>query len=898
MPSTSPPRRPLSSLALFLSLALLPLFTMPTLTMAVERSTVFLPFKINAPDSAAVTGPADKALEREAMAKGMKMMPRSQAEKLVDYKGAWPPSAGALGKVVEASGADYVVIGSLNKLGNRISVDCAIVDVLAPKAPYSAFREADSLEGLGKVTGEIVGAMLAYSNRSGTVASVAPEGNERIDAGAILQKISTKPGDLYDPTTLRQDLKAVFAMGYFDNVEIDAKDTEGGKNIIFRVQEKPLIGKVVINGASEIKEEDVREAANISANSILNPTKVNEAVYKIQDLYKSKGYYNTEVAAKVNAPPSGNAEVVFDIKEGTKITVGEIAFTGNKTFSEGELRDVIQTSTHKWWISWLTDAGVLKMDVLRQDAERVAAFYQNKGFLEAKVAEPTVTQKEDELIVTFPVDEGPRFRVGTVDVEGDLIKSKDELTGVLKIRDEEFLNRQVLRDDVTRITDLYAEQGYAFAEVNPRINKSKDGDRVDVLLQVEKGAMAYVNRVEIQGNTRTRDNVIRRDLKVEEGGRYDAKAIRTSTQKLKRLGFFEDVTVTPKPTMVENQMDVVVDVKEKSTGSFQIGAGYSSSESVLFMGEISENNIFGTGNRLSLAASTSSKSTRYNLKFTDPRILDSQVSGSVDLFNWEREYDDFTKDSTGAAFRLGHPLVEEWRIYYGYTISDTELSDIDEANVSSAILRSKDINLMSMPEIGLVRDTRDKSFSPTKGSRNSINVSYAGGPFGGDAEFTKVEGSSSWWFPMVWSTVFHAKLAAGQAFENEDNKLPVYEKFFLGGMNSIRGFDSASISPIDPVTGDKVGGDKMWYGTVSIIFPLFKDMGMDAEIFHDFGNVYGGDLPGEEEDWDFSDYKKTAGVGLMWASPLGPIRLAWGFNLDKQDGEDSSNWDFSMGGSF
>jgi outer membrane protein insertion porin family len=471
------------------------------------------------------------------------------------------------------------------------------------------------------------------------------------------------------------------------------------------------------------------------------------------------------------------------------------------------------------------------------------------------------------------------------------------LTGVLKIRDEEFLNRQVLRDDVTRITDLYAEQGYAFAEVNPRINKAKDGDRVDVLLRVEKGAMTYVNRVEIQGNTRTRDNVIRRDLKVEEGGRYDSKAIRTSTQKLKRLGFFEDVTVTPKPTMVENQMDVVVDVKEKSTGSFQIGAGYSSSENMLFMGEISENNIFGTGNRLSLAASTSSESTRYNLKFTDPRILDSQVSGSVDLFNWEREYDDFTKDSTGAAFRLGHPLYEEWRIYYGYTISDTELSDINEANVNSAILQSKDINILSMPEIGLVRDTRDKSFSPTKGSRNSINVSYAGGPFGGDAEFTKVEGSSAWWFPMVWSTVFHAKLAAGQAFENEDNKLPVYEKFFLGGMNSIRGFESASISPVDQY-GDKVGGDKMWYGTVSIIFPLFKDMGMDAEIFHDFGNVYGEGIPGDDDSWDFSDYKKTAGVGLMWASPLGPIRLAWGFNLDKKDGEDSSNWDFSMGGSF
>ncbi|WP_310600072.1 outer membrane protein assembly factor BamA [Desulfobulbus sp.] len=866
---------------------------MPAGSLARESNTVFLPFKINAPDAAAVTGVADKALEREAGAKGMKMMPRGQAEKLVDYKGAWPPPTPVLAKVAESAGAGYVVIGSLNKLGNRISVDCAIVDVLAPKTPYSAFKEADSLEGLNKVTGEIVGTMLAYANRGATVSSVTTEGNERIDAGAILQKISTKPGDVYDPATLRQDLKAVFSMGYFDNVEIEAKDSEAGKAIVFKVQEKPLIGKVVVNGASEIKEEDVRDAANITANSILNPTKVNEAVQKIKDLYKSKGYYNTEVGAKVTGAGQDNAEVVFDIKEGKKITIEKIAFTGNKTFSDGELTDVIQTSTHKWWLSWLTDAGVLKMDVLRQDAERIGAFYQNHGFLEAKVGEPNVEQKEDALFITFPVDEGTRYKVGTVDIDGDLVKKKDDLLAELKIRKEEYLNRQVLRDDITRLTDLYSEQGYAFADVVPKMNKSGDGDTIDIVLHIEKGAVAYINRVEIQGNTRTRDNVIRRELKVEEGGRFDSKAIRTSTQKLKRLDYFEDVSITPKPTMMENQMDVEVDVKEKSTGSFQIGAGYSSSENMLFMGEISENNLFGTGNRLSLAASTSSESTRYNLKFINPRLYDSQVSGSIDLFNWEREYDDFTKDSTGATFRLGHPLWEEWRIFYAYTISNTDLTDIDYNNVSSAILQSKDINLLSMPEVSLVRDTRDKLFSPTKGSRNSVTVSYAGGPFGGDAEFTKVEGSSTWYFPLFWSTVLNVKGAAGQAFENEDGKLPVYEKFFLGGMNSIRGFESASISPIDPRTGDKIGGDKMWYGTVAVIFPLVKDMGIDGEIFHDFGNVY--DI---DEDWDLGDYKKTAGVGILWASPLGPIRLAWGFNLDKQEGEDSSNWDFSMGGTF
>ncbi|MGD9947105.1 MAG: outer membrane protein assembly factor BamA [Desulfobulbus sp.] len=893
MQSTSNKRSAYQTFSLVLCAVVLScLACSPGVALALEHSTLFLPFKINTPDAANTAAVADKALAREVAAKGMKMMGRSQAEKVVGYNGAWPPAAATLVRVAESAGVDYVVVGSVNKLGNRISVDCSIIDVLAPRAPYSTFREADSLNQLPRLSGDIVGTMLAYSNRSATVASIAPEGNVRIDSGAILQKISTKPGDLYDPSTLRQDLKSVFALGYFDNVEIESDDTQAGKKIIFHVKEKPLVGSVVITGADEIKEEEVRDAAGITANSILNPYKVNEAVQKIKDLYKSKGYYNTEVNGQISTAADGKAEVRFTIAEGEKITVAGIAFTGNTSYSAGDLEDVIQTSTHKWWISWLTDAGVLKMEILRQDAERIANFYQNHGFIEAKVGEPIVQQKEGDLFVTFPIDEGPRYKVGTVDVDGDLIKSKEEILAELKIRDEEFLNRQVLRDDITRITDMYSEKGYAFADVNTKINKSEENKRIDLVFHISEGTMAYINLVEIKGNTRTRDNVIRRDLKVEEGGKFNSKAIRTSTQKLNRLGFFEEVTVTPKPTMVENQMDVVVDVKEKSTGQFSIGAGYSSSENMLFMGEISEDNIFGTGNKLSLAASTSSKSTKFNLTFTDPRIMDSQVSGSMNLFNWEHEYDDFTKDSTGGSVRIGHPLFEQWRIYYGYTLADTHLNDIAD-DASTYIKESANINWESKVELTFVRDTRDKLFAPTQGSRNSISVEYAGGPLGGDAQYTKVEASSSWFFPMMWSTVFHVKGAAGQAFENEAGKLPVYENFFLGGMNSIRGFKSASISPLDPVTGDKIGGDKMWYGTVAIMFPLIKDMGMDGEIFHDFGNVYG-----DGDSWDFSDYKKTAGVGILWTSPLGPLRLALGFNLDKKEDEDSSTWDFSMGGTF
>ncbi len=882
------PRRFGNPITLFLMCLML--FTAST-AEALEQNTAFLPLKINASAPEVLRQKADEALSKALEAKGFTMITRSQAQSLAGYTETWPPKAAVLTKIADASGHDYVATGSLTQLGERVSIDFSVFDILQPQSPYTSFKEGNSSD-LEALVNSAVTEALGYSNRMFSIASIAPAGNKRIDSGAILRKISSKPGDIYDPATLRDDLRSVFSMGYFDNVEIEATDSGKGKNIVFRVQEKPLIGSITITGTDHIKEEDVKDAANIAENSILNPTEVNNAVIRIKELYKSKGYYNTTVDAQISYPGQDNAEIRFLIDEGEKITVKEITFQGNTSFDDDDLEDVIQTGTYAWWISWLTDAGVLKMDILNQDAARINAYYHNHGFIEAKVGEPVVEQQEDALHVTFPIEEGPRYRVGVVDIEGELIKDKSELIDMLKIREEPFLNRQVLREDATKIQDLYAENGYAFAEISPEIKKADEGQRVDILLTISKGSLVYFNRVEISGNTRTRENVIRRDLSVKEGGLFDSKAIRTSTQKLQRLDYFEEVNITPKPTLNEDQMDVIVDVKEKATGQFSIGAGYSSSENMLFMGEIKEDNIFGTGNNLSLAGYLSSSTTRYNLNFTNPRLFDSQVSAGFELFNWEREYDDYTKDSTGAGINFGHPFWERWRIYYGYTISDTDLTDISD-DASVVIVRSKDIHITSEARVSLVRDTRNHRFIPTNGSRNSIGVRYAGGPLGGDAQFTKVEGSTSWYFPLGWDMAFHVKGAAGQVFENEDDKLPVYEHFYLGGMRSIRGFDSLSISPLDEETGEKIGGDKMWYSNVSIIFPLLKDMGMMGEVFTDFGNVY--DV---EEDWDFGDYKKSAGVGVLWLSPLGPLRLAWGYNLDREEGEDSSNWDFSMGGTF
>jgi len=424
------------------------------------------------------------------------------------------------------------------------------------------------------------------------------------------------------------------------------------------------------------------------------------------------------------------------------------------------------------------------------------------------------------------------------------------------------------------------------------MNKSNTGSRVDVDIHIEKGDLVYIQRIAIKGNSRTRDNVIRRELNIEEGGVFDSKALRVSTQRLQRLDFFEEVNIVPEPALDPSKMNVTVDVKEKSTGQFSIGAGYSSVDSFMVMGEISENNFLGRGDKLSFSANLSGNSNRYNLSYTNPHFRDSQLSWGVDLFNWFREYDDYDKDSQGGALRFGYPLFEKWRGYGSYSYTDTTLSNVSEF-ASQIILDSMDINVTSALKFGMVRDTRDRRVGARHGSENSISVKCAGGTLGGDAEFTRLEGFSSWFFPLPWTTVFHFKAAAGQVWENEPNKLPVYERFYLGGMNSIRGFEYGKASPIDPATGDRIGGDKMWYTNFEYVFPLLTEAGVRGVIFFDAGKVYA-----DGEDWNVNSYNKATGLELRWMSPMGPLRLVWGFNLDPRDDEDQAVWDFSMGGSF
>ncbi|MBC8208562.1 MAG: outer membrane protein assembly factor BamA [Desulfobulbaceae bacterium] len=819
------------------------------------------------------------------------MLPRKAAGQLLDYAGTWPPPAQALNELSQRTNKDYVAIGSLTLLGEQISLDYKIYDLLDPGAPKYLYEARPTLNDLDAALDAIIQKAVNHTGREFFIATVTISGNERIDPGAILRKVTSQTGDLYSQMTLRHDLKAIFDMGYFDDVRIRVEQGEQGKEITFEVDEKPVLAKIEFTGIDEEYEEDAQAAANLKANTILNQSQINQAAAAIQNFLKSKGYYETTVVPEISFPLPGQATLRFVINQGDKLYIKQISFVGNNTFKAGVLEDQIDTDK-KGWFSWISGRGLLNMDELRQDAARINIFYNNQGFLEAKVADPQVHQQDKALSVTFTIEEGPRYRMGQVDFSGDLISDKEILRELLTFPEEEYVNKKSIREDLLKITDHYAEEGYAFADVKPRMIKGATLDTLDITLEIDKGELVHIDRIVISGNSRTRDNVIRREMRIEEGGVFDSKALRTSSQKIQRLDFFEDVSVTPQPTAEPDQMDVLVEVKEKNTGQFSIGMGYSSVDNLVVMGEISENNFLGRGDRMSFKADISGTNTRYNLSYTNPRFRDSQLSWGVDLFNWVTEYDDYDKDSKGGAIRIGYPLWEKWRGYGSYSFTNSKLSEISDT-ASWIILQSLDLEITSALSFTVRRDTRDRLTAATKGSRNQISIKYAGGPLGGDSQFTKVEASSGWYFPLPWSTVFHIKGAAGQIWENKSNKLPVYERFFLGGMNTIRGFEYGDASPIDAASNEQIGGVKMWYANIEYIFPLLKEAGLQGVVFYDIGRAMDND-----EDWTVENIDHSTGFEFRWLSPMGPLRLIWGYNLDPAPHESETLWDFSIGGMF
>lgn len=781
--------------------------------------------------------------------------------------------------------ADLIVTGSLTRLGNTISADVSTYDVKRRHVVTGIFAYGIGVESIGKISTTLVEKIMKTNFRELGIKDIEVSGNKKIEDSAILNVVKSEQGRLISSRTLSDDIKAIYKMGYFSDVQVKISESAAGRIITYVVEEKPLITDITVQGNDDIDEEDIRNVLTVKTRQVLNLDKIKSDVENIKTLYYDKGYLNAEVECNVEKEGTRGVRVVFTIEERRKLLIEKIAFEGNKAFADDELKDIMEVS-EAGFFHFISDSGVLKRDKLKEDISKLNVFYLNHGYINARVGEPEIKHDKEGIYISIPITEGKQFKVGTVEIAGDTLSTpRDELVEKLKINKKDYFDRDSIMQDLEFLTESCKNEGYAYANVIPKTTPREKEGKVDVVYRIEKGNKIYFNRISIAGNTKTRDKVIRRALFIDEGDLYSGEKLRKSYMKLMNLRYFEEINFETEKGSKENYTDVTIHVKEKPTGLFSIGAGYSAVDDAIVMAQVSQQNLFGRGQELSLKAFFGSKTTNYELSFIEPWLFDRPLWSKYDAWNMEREYDSYDLDTKGLRMTLGHLLFEHVKGYIGYEYTIDDVMHVED-DASRYIREQEGETTTSGVTLTIRRDTTNDWMFPSEGSVNSVSIRHAGTIFQGDNSFTKYSGNSSWYFPLPLDNVFAVKGRIGYLQANEGRKLPIYERYVLGGIRTLRGLED--VGPIDPETGDVIGGTTMLVFSGEFIFPLIKDAGMKGVVFYDMGNAW-------ESGYHLDDMRKTAGLGVRWYSPIGPLRLEWGYVLDRKEGESAYKWEFTIG---
>ena len=725
------------------------------------------------------------------------------------------------------------------------------------------------------------------------IARIEVIGNESIDRGVILNSVKTKENDPYNLDKLREDMKNIYKTGFFSDVQINVKDSDKGKEVTFFVIERPPIKIIYVVGNKQIKTEDIREKLKVKTNAVMNIEKIKESMDEVKKLYASKGYYNTKVTYEIIPEEGYDIGVKFLIDEPEKAYVTKISFVGNKNFTTDKLKGYMSVR-EKGMFSWFTGSGVLEDESLDDDRKRIESFYSDNGYVRVKVGVPDVSISKDgkSISIVMPVEEGNVYKIRKIDFAGDLIFPTEVLQRDLQSKSGSTFRSSFYREDVIMLNDLYQDKGYAFTDISPLTLIDDDAQKIDLTFNVTKGKEIFVNRINILGNTRTRDKVIRRELRLAEGDRYSSTGLKRSKERLTNTQYFKEVDLKLIKTEEPDKINLDVTVEEKPTGTFNINLGYSTSEKAIIGGSISQQNLLGTGKKLFFNASIGSITNDFNISFVDPYIFDLNLSAGLTVFNYTREYDGYDTTQTGGSLILTRPMTEFTKLSGRYRYEEGKVDNVD-FDASSYIKDQEGTTTISSVTLGINTNTIDNTMNPTKGMNANISFELAGGPFGGQSDFYKATASYGRYFPAgFWDSQLFVKGTAGTVRSYGGSIVPVFENFFVGGLQTVRGFKYGEAGPLDDL-GDPIGGTNQLFFNFEWIFPIYAPAGLKGLVFFDVGHGFNND-----KGFLFDGAKTSAGTGIRWFSPFGPVRLEIGFNLNPKNGEKRTVFDFAMGSQF
>jgi outer membrane protein insertion porin family len=730
-----------------------------------------------------------------------------------------------------------------------------------------------------------------------TISEIRIEGNQRIEPSTIISYMQLSPGESFDPLKVDQALKNLFGTGLFADVNFRRE----GSVLVVRVAENPIINRLAFEGNRRIDDETLQAEVQLRPRVVYTATKVQSDAKRILDIYRRSGRFAATVEPKVIPLDQNRVDLVFEIKEGEVTEVRRIDFVGNENYSDGTLRDEILT-TESAWYRFFSTSDTYDPDRITVDREALRNFYLDEGYVDFRVVSSIaeLSPSRDAFFITFTVDEGERYRFGKVDISSSL-KDLDpqSLEDELTTDEGDWYDQSEVDKTVTALTEQVSELGYAFVEVEPIPQKDTVGRTVGITYQVREGQRIYVERIDIHGNVRTLDEVIRREFRLVEGDAFNSSKIRRTRQRIQNLGFFNKVDMQTLQGSAPDRAIVDVTIEEQSTGELSFGAGFSTGEGPLGDISIRERNLLGRGQDLKLAFTISGRRQQLDFSFTEPYFLDKDLSAGVDVYNvrLERDESSFSEKNLGGAIRFGWEWAEFLRQSVKYTLSRDDIFDV-ESNASPGIKQQEGTTVSSIVGQEISYDRLNNRFNPTDGYIVRLRNDVAG--LGGDVHYLRTRLSAAYYYPITGSVSIGVNGEAGYIF-GFDEDIRITDAFFLGGA-TLRGFRTAGVGPRDVSTKDSLGGNKYARGTIEVTFPvgLPEEYGIKARVFTDFGTLFDTDLTTAEVPFlvDKHSIRATAGFGITWSSPFGPLAVDFALPYLAEDFDREEFFRFSVGTRF